>query len=98
MKYYIFACLLLLFSCQKEEVKKDKHLLGFKTTFLAEFDDDKFDALRSKIDDKPVVKYVDDVIFVTLHAQMNACDSYDGTVLIKNDSVILRRQAKPLVF
>lgn len=90
MKYSIIIITLLLVSCsKKEEVVKDRNLLGFKSTFLAEFGDDKFDGLRNKTDEKPVVKYVDDVIFITLYAQMNACDRYDGMVQVKNDSIIL---------
>ena len=90
MKYSIIIIMFLIVSCsKKEEVVKDKNLLGFKSTFLAEFGDDKFDGLRNKTEEKPVVKYVDDVIFVTLYAQMNACDRYEGMVEVKNDSIIL---------
>lgn len=84
MKYFVPAVLLLLLSCQK-----DKNLLGFKSTSLAESGDAKYDSLRAKADEKPVVKYVDDEIFVTLFAEMKSCNDYNGIVSIKNDSIIL---------
>ncbi|MGV3459702.1 MAG: hypothetical protein ACO1N9_04515 [Flavobacterium sp.] len=90
MKYSILALLFMLFSCsQKEEIKKDENLLGFKATFLAELGDDKYDSLLIKTSEKPVVKYVDDVIFITLYAEMNACEGYEGKVQVKNDSIVL---------
>ncbi len=81
--------MLSVVSCTKEERPIDKSLVYFESKFLSELGDEKYDNLKLKIKSKPKVKYLDDLIYVTIYVEANACGQYVGNIKYKQDSIIL---------
>lgn len=77
-------------SCsKKEEFKKNKKLLHFKSKFIAELGNDNYEKTLSKTKSKINAKYLDDIIYVTKYIETNACGDYTGNVEVKKDSIYL---------
>lgn len=63
----------------------------FKTSFLSESDNEKYDEiLKTKKLNKPEIKYLNDLIYVSYLTQVNACDEMKGNIAIKNDTIFLQ--------
>jgi hypothetical protein len=95
---YILTILLAFSSCNYTTNKaksktepKNKRLLAFKTSFIAELGDEKYDQLEKegKIG-KIETKYINDIIYVSYYEELNACGQYDGNIEIISDTIKLR--------
>ena len=82
----------ILFACnQKSETIINKNLLFFKTSFLAEYGDEKYDEiLKTKKLNKQEIKYLNDLIYVSYLTEENACDQIKGNITMKNDTIFLQ--------
>ena len=69
-----------------ETIEVHKNLLGFKTSFLAELGDEKYEELENKVE-KGIIetKYINDIIYVSYYEELNACGQYAGNIEISND-------------
>lgn len=84
---FVIFCVL---SCKDEQAKVPFHkdLIGFKTTTLAESDEELFDELEQKADEGKIrTTYINDIIYVTYYEILNACGNYEGNIE-KNDNRI----------
>jgi hypothetical protein len=81
-----------LFACnQKSETIINENLLLFKTSFLSESDNEKYaEILKTKKLNKPEIKYLNDLIYVSYLTQVNACGEIKGNITIKNDTIFLQ--------
>ncbi len=74
-----------------ELMSKSNELLGFKTTFLAELGDEKYDDLEKKVKNKAIeTKYLNDIIYVSYYEEVNACGQYSGVINTSNDTINLK--------
>ena len=73
-----------------ETIEVHKNLLGFKTSFLAELGDGKYEELENKVE-KGIIetKYINDIIYVSYYEELNACGQYAGNIEISNDTIKL---------
>ncbi|HPK09480.1 MAG: hypothetical protein KDC16_03775 [Saprospiraceae bacterium] len=94
---YILTSLLLLSSCRqtntyKEQLTltKNKKLIGFKTMFLSELGDDKYDNFKEELNKEKIeIKYLNDIIYVSYLEELNACGQYDGNMKTTGDTIKL---------
>lgn len=89
MKYFVNILFLLFFSCSEKQETINKNLIFFKSRFLAELGNDKYETFLQKTNLKIKAKYLDDIIYVTNYVESNACGNYVGNIQIKNDSIFL---------
>jgi hypothetical protein len=84
--------MLFLFSCNQKKLNTtNKRLLTFKSTFIADSDNEKFDSiLNQKKQNKLEINYLNDIIYVSYITEINACTSSKGNIEIKNDTIILK--------
>lgn len=69
---------------------KNKKLIGFKTMYLSELGDDKYENLvKEYFKNKVEIKYINDIIYVSYLDELNACGLYDGNLEIKGDTIKL---------
>lgn len=93
---YIWIILFTFSSCNNKSSKKElepknKKLLGFKISFIAEFGDEKYDQYETKVEKgKLEIKYINDIIYVSYLEELNACGKYDGNLEIKDDTIKLK--------
>jgi hypothetical protein len=90
----VLVCLsmLFLFSCNQKKLNPtNKRLLTFKSTYLADSDDEKFDSIlrKNKLNNLEI-KYLNDIIYVSYITEVNACSGSNGNIEIKNDSIVLK--------
>lgn len=89
-KIYILILLLGFFSCTSNIEPKNKKLLGFKYSFLAELGDEKYDLLETKLGKSNIeIQYINDIIYVSYYERLNACAKYSGDIQIKADTIHL---------
>jgi hypothetical protein len=94
---YILTSLLILSSCSqtntdKEQLTqtKNKKLIGFKTMFLSELGDDKYDNLKEELNKEKIeIEYLNDIIYVSYLDELNACGQYDGNIETTGDTIKL---------
>ncbi len=82
---------LLFASCTKHTDSKPvvhKDLLGFKAIYITEAGNKEYDRLVSRLG-KFKIRYVEDVIYVSTYAEVNACKEYQGKMQIRNDTILL---------
>jgi len=93
MKSFLIITLsVLLYSCHKtNEPSINSRLLAFKSSYLAENDDDKYDSIlkKNKLNNLEI-KYLNDIIYVSYITDINACVDVKGDITFKNDSIILK--------
>jgi hypothetical protein len=94
MRYLlVILIMILVIGCEEEDkVKQIKHhqrLLGFKSVFLAESGDTSWNKIVSGQRDSIEIKYINDIIYVTLLTEVNACATYDGNIKINNGTISL---------
>jgi hypothetical protein len=84
--------IIIFFGCnQKEEHQFNKNLIAFKSSYLAENGDDKWDSILKKNKlNKLEIKYINDIIYVSYITEINACVDVKGDIAFKNDSIILK--------
>ncbi len=87
----ILIIILVVFSCKQNNQPKNKALLGFKSIFIAEGGDEKYDLYENKVgNDKIEIKYINDIIYVSYYETLNACGKYGGNIEIKSDTIKLK--------
>lgn len=86
-----FIVVILFFGCnQKESHIPNKKLLAFKSAYLSENGDDKYDSILKKNKlNKLEVKYINDIIYASFITEMNACVAVKGDIQIKSDTIYL---------
>lgn len=99
MRHIIFILTTLLAFISCDQINSDKKLLtetknkkliGFKTLFLAEHGDHKYEDLEKELNKKNVeIKYINDIIYVSYLDELNACGQYDGNIEINGDTIKL---------
>lgn len=94
MKEVVLVCLsmLFLFSCNQKKLNTtNKRLLTFKSTFIADSDNEKFDSIlkQNKLNNLEI-KHLNDIIYVSYITEENACSDSNGNIEIKNDTIILK--------
>lgn len=89
MKYFVGTLLIIIVSCSKKEEPIDKNLFFFKSRFLVELGNDKYEKYLAKTKLKINVQYIDGVIFATNYVEANACGRYAGNIRIENDKIYL---------
>ena len=95
---YILTTILTFYSCSlvtsdKEKLTetKNKKLIGFKSMFLSELGDDKYDKLEQEFSKEKIeIKYLNDIIYVSYLEELNACGQYDGNLEIIGDTIKLK--------
>ncbi|QHT71259.1 hypothetical protein GXP67_33700 [Rhodocytophaga rosea] len=88
---YVFLVIICFGSCNRNNNSKPVHkdLLGFKADFRVESDDKRYDRLELKLG-KLQIRYIEDIIYVSTYAEVNACGDFQGNIQIKNDSIMLK--------
>lgn len=85
------SCDLIQSFKRKEVEPKHKKLLGFKTSFISELGDEKYDQLEEKVyKNKKEIRYINDIIYVCYLDELNACGQYDGNIEINADTIKLK--------
>lgn len=77
---------------EKEKLTKSKNkkLIGFKTMFLCELGDDKYDTLEKElIKEKLEIEYLNDIIYVSYLDELNACGQYEGNIETTGNTIKL---------
>lgn len=90
-KYILLACILCCFSCRNEKpFVQNENLLGFKSEFLSELDDEKYDSLKVELEESHIdVEYINDIIYISHLRETDACGKYRANIEIINDSIKL---------
>ncbi|MDJ1504419.1 hypothetical protein [Xanthocytophaga agilis] len=89
----IIAILSFSISCKQKQSSqpiRHKDLLGFKSEYIAEYLDDKYQ--RNKIEQKLnvlKVRYIEDIIYVSTYAEANGCGGHFGNMKIRNNTIVL---------
>ena len=95
---YILTSILIFTSCsqissEKKQITqiKNEKLIGFKTMFLSELGDDKYDKLEQELKKEKIeVKYLNDIIYVSYLDELNGCGRYDGNIETIGDTIKLK--------
>jgi len=92
----IFVVLFSFFSCNNNASKnvefiKHKDLIGSKVLYLADMSEESYEAYEEIADKKELeIKYIDDIIYVSLLEELNACGEYGLNIETKNDTIKLK--------
>jgi len=91
-KNLIILICIALFGCEQKIVhKKNKKLIGFKSEWIGEYGDEKFNIAEPLAESKKIEsKQVDEILIIKTWILTNACGKYQEDISIKGDTIILR--------
>ncbi len=91
---FLLTSILIFTSCNlftSGEKLFNKNLLGFKTQFLSELGDIKYEKLEKELNKNKIeIKYLNDIIYISYLDELNACGNYEGDIETIGDTIKLK--------